>query len=326
MGRSKSEPRSGLDPQTENFLKTMNARSGPEVNLLSVEEARALTAATQSHPLSKRPAKVEDRLIPGGQYGEISIRIVRPEPDADPLPVVMFFHGGGWVLGDQDTYDRLVREIAALVPAAVVFVNYTRSPEAKYPIAIEEAYAATKYIAENGKVFNLDPSRLALFGDSAGGNIAAAVTLLAKQRNGPKIDFQVLFYPVTDANFDTGSYREFATGYLRGPKAMEWFWDNYLPDKLARKQPTASPLQASIEELKGLPPALIATSEFDLLRDEGEAYAHKLIEAGVEVAAVRYLGTIHNFITLNALSETPAAQSAMSLTASALRAVFAQKT
>lgn len=312
---------SGLDSQTARFLEAINCRSEPPIHELSVDDARSLTAA-QSHREPPLPASIEDRRIPGGQCGEISIRIVRPDANTALLPTIMFFHGGGWMLGDQNTYDRLIREIASSVSAAVVFVNYTRSPEARYPVAIEEAYEATKYIAENGKDLNLDTTRLVVIGDSAGGNIAAAVTLLAKQRNGPEIHFQVLFYPVTDADFDTQSYREFATGYLRTPKAMEWFWDNYLPDKLARKQPTASPLQATIQELQGLPPALVVTSEYDLLRDEGEAYARKLIDAGVEVTAVRYLGTIHNFITLNELSWTAAARSAMSLVAFTLRSVF----
>jgi acetyl esterase len=312
----------GVDPKIQSFLRAMK---GPQIYELPIDEARLATTAAQVASASKVAANMEDRLIPEGRLGDISIRIVRPIGHNGRLPVIMFFHGGGWVQGDKDSYDRLVREIANSVTAAVVFVNYSRSPEAKYPTAIEEAYAATKYISESGTTWNLDPGRLAVFGDSAGGNIAAVVTLLAKERGGPRIDFQVLFYPVTDCDFDTPSYREFATGYLRTPKAMEWFWDNYLPDKTLRIHPTASPLRASVDQLKGLPPALIVTSEFDLLRDEGEAYAHKLMDAGVEVAAVRYLGTIHNFITLNSLSETVAARSAMALAAFHLQRLFRQK-
>lgn len=238
----------------------------------------------------------------------------------------MYFHGGGWVLGDRETHDRLVREIANGAIAAVVFVDFTRSPEAKYPVAIEEAYAATKYVAENGRSLNLDSSRLAVAGDSVGGNMAAVVTLLAKERGGPKIGFQLLFYPVADANFDTPSYHEFATGHFLTREAMKWFWRHYLPDDAAGKRLTASPLQASVQQLTGLPPALVITGEFDVLRDEGEAYAHKLNEAGVHVTAVRCLGTIHDFVMLNAIAGTPAARSAIALAADNLQRAFAQKT
>lgn len=226
--------------------------------------------------------------------------------------------------GDKNTHDRLIREIANGAGIAVVFVNFTPSPEAKYPVPIEEAYAATKYIAENGKSLNLDSSRLVVAGDSVGGNMATVVVLLAKERGGPKIAFQLLFYPVTDANFDTPSYQQFATGHFLTREAIKWFWNNYLPDVEARKQPTASPLLASVDQLKGLPPALVINGEFDVLRDEGEAYAHKLIEAGVQVTAVRYLGTIHDFVMLNPITDTPAPRAAIAQANSALREVFAR--
>jgi hypothetical protein len=206
----------------------------------------------------------------GGPKGEISIRIVRPKDNAELLPVVMYFHGGGWVLNDKESFDRLLREIANGAGAAVVFVEYSRSPEARYPIAIEEAYAATKWIAENGRSIRVDPSRLAVVGDSPGGNMAAAVTLLARERGGPIIDFQILFSPTMDSNFDTPSYKEFATGYFLTREAMKWFWNHYAPDVAVREQATAAPLKASVEQLKGLPSALVITGEFDPLRDEGE--------------------------------------------------------
>jgi acetyl esterase len=215
------------------------------------------------------------------------------------------------VLGGFDTHERLVREFANKANVAIVFVNYTRSPEAKYPIAIEEAYATTKWVAENGKSINVDASRLAIAGDSVGGNMAAAVTLLAKERRGPKIAFQALFYPVTDANFDTQSYNTLQEGYWLTREGMKWFWNNYAPNNATRKEPTSSPLQASIDQLRGLPPALVITEEFDVLRDEGEAYAHKLMQAGVPVTATRYLGTIHDFMMLNAISDTPAVRGAI---------------
>jgi acetyl esterase len=215
------------------------------------------------------------------------------------------------VLGGFDTHERLVREFANKANAAIIFVNYTRSPEAKYPIAIEEAYATTKWVAENGKSINVDASRLAIAGDSVGGNMAAAVTLLAKERRGPKIAFQALFYPVTDANFDTQSYNTLQEGYWLTREGMKWFWNNYAPNNATRKEPTSSPLQASIDQLRGLPPALVITEEFDVLRDEGEAYAHKLMQAGVPVTATRYLGTIHDFMMLNAISDTQAVRGAI---------------
>jgi acetyl esterase len=236
----------------------------------------------------------------------------------------MYFHGGGWVLGDADTHDRLVREIADGANAAVVFVNYTPSPEARYPEAIEESYAATKWIAENGGTLAIDSTRLAVAGDSAGGTLAAAVTLLAKERGGPPIALQVLFYPVTDAALDTSSYEEFASGYFLTREAMRWFWDHYAPDPTTRMEPTASPLRASVEQLTGIAPAMVITGECDVLRDEGESYARKLTQAGVRVTAMRMLGTIHDFAMLNALAGTPAARSAISHANAALRSAFAR--
>jgi acetyl esterase/lipase len=270
----------------------------------------------------KIPADVEDINIPGGPNGQVSLRIIRPKEKKGPLPVVIYIHGGGWILGDKNTHDRLIREIANGSNTAVVFVNYTPSPEAKYPVAIEEAYTATKYIAENGTDLNLDSSKIVVAGDSVGGNMATAVTLMAKERGGPEIQFQLLFYPVTDANFDTTSYLELANLHWLSREAMKWFWDNYLPDQEKRRQPTASPLQASLETLRGLPPALIINGEFDPLSDEGQSYAHKLIEAGVKVTAVRYLGTIHDFVMLNPISDTPATRAAISQANEVLKKVF----
>jgi acetyl esterase len=315
-----------LEPTTKAFVEKINKQGGTPIYKLTPIDARNVLDDLQATTeMAKLPADIEDLNIPVGPKGQISIRIVRPKGNKDILPVIMYFHGGGWVLGDKNTHDRLVREISNGAKAAVVFVNFTPSPESKYPEPIEEAYAATKYFAENGKNFNMDTSRLVVAGDSVGGNMAAAVLLLAKERSGPKISYQVLFYPVTDANFDTQSYQQFATDIWLTREAMKWFWDNYLPDEGARKQPTASPLHASIDQLKGQPPALIITDESDVLRDEGEAYAHKLIQAGVNVTAVRYLGTIHDFVMLNALAGTPAACSAIGLVNDNLRNIFASK-
>jgi acetyl esterase/lipase len=314
----------GIERTTKAFLDAINAQSGPRIQELSVVDARVKLFKTQVSEVEKIPADIEDRTIPEGPNGPVSLRIIRPKGVNQTLPVVMYFHGGGWVIGDRETHDRLAREIANGANAAVVFVNYTRSPEARYPIAIEEAYAVTKYIAENGKALNLNSSRIAVAGDGAGGNIATVVALMAKERGGPSISFQVLFYPVTDANFDTPSYHLFATDHFLTREGMKWFWNNYLPDEEARKQPTASPLQASLDQLEGLPPALIISSEFDVLRDEGEAYAHKLNEAGVSVVSVRCLGTIHDFVMLNALANTPATLNAIALANESLRKTLTQ--
>lgn len=313
-----------LEPTTRAFLEKVNKQGGTPIYQLSPKDARKVLSDLQAAQVAKLPADIEDLDIPVGPNGRVSIRIIRPKGNKEILPVVMYFHGGGWVLGGKDTHDRLVREIANGANAAVVFVNFTPSPEAKYPTPVEEAYAATKYISENGKNFSLDSSRLAVAGDSVGGNMAAAVLLLAKARGGPKIDYQVLFYPVTDANFDTQSYQQYATGIWLTREAMKWFWNNYLPDEEARKQPTACPLQASVDQLRGQPPALVITDENDVLRDEGEAYAHKLIQAGVNVTAVRYMGTIHDFVMLNALAGTPAACSAVGLANENLKVAFAK--
>ena len=304
----------GVEQHTRTFLESLQQNAGPPLYTLSPEQARAVLSGLQaSIPVKKLPADIEDRTVPGGPDNtEISIQVVRPPGGSnETLPVVIYLHGGGWVLGDFDTHERLVRELANSVHAAFVFVKYTPSPEAKYPVALEQAYAATKWVAQNGQTINVDSTRLAVVGDSVGGNMAAALTLLAKERAGPKIIFQVLFYPVTNASFDTASYDAFQEDYFLTRKNMKWFWDNYTSDNTNRKEPTVSPLQASVEQLKGLPPALIINGEFDVLRDEGEAYAHKLIEAGVPVTGVRYHGTIHDFVMLNPITDTPPVRGAI---------------
>lgn len=313
-----------LYPAAQNFINALADKGGTPIYKLPLQEARAVLNGLQAGPVAKMPADIEDRIIPVGPKGEVSIRVVRPKNNNIDLPVAMYFHGGGWVLGNKETHDRLIREIANGSSAAVVFVNFTPSPEAQYPEPIEEAYAATKWVAENGKMMNLDSTRMAVGGDSVGGNMAAVVALLAKLRGGPKILFQVLFYPVTDANFETSSYEQFATGYFLTREAMKWFWDQYLPDTKARKQPMASPLRAPLEQLRGLPPALVITDEYDVLRDEGEAYARKLIEAGVTVTAMRYLAIHHDFVMLNVVSETPAARGAIAQANEALRKALAK--
>jgi acetyl esterase len=314
-----------LDPTVQFFLKSQARRGGPAINELSVEDARAALFQMQAGYIAKLPVDIEERTILVGPRGNTAIRIVRPKGSTAMLPAVVYFHGGGWALGDADTHDRLVREIAHGANAAVIFVEYSRSPEARYPVAIEEGYAVTKWVFETGKMINVDSSRLALAGDSAGGNIAAAVTLLAKERGGPHLRFQVLFYPVTDARFDTKSYDQFADGYFLSREAMKWFWGHYAQNTATRDKPTASPLRATAEELRNLPPTLIITAECDVLRDEGEAYAAKLQEAGVPVIATRYPGMIHDFVMLNALSTTAGTRGAINEANEALRAAFSRE-
>jgi acetyl esterase len=285
-----------LEPVTARFIESLAAQGGPPIYTVSIADARHVLETVQAQPIKKSPADIDQRTLAAGPTGQISIRTIRPPHASGQLPVIMYFHGGGWILGGYRTHDRLLREIANGTPAAVVFVEYEPPPEAKYPVAIGQAYAATTYIAEHGGEFNLDGSRLAVTGDSVGGNMAAVVALLAKERSGPRIQYQALFYPVTDANLDNHSYREFAEGPWLTRAAMEWFWNAYAPDSATRKQPTVSPLQASADQLRGLPAALAVTDENDVLRAEGEAYAGKLMQAGVSVTAVRYLGTIHNFV------------------------------
>jgi acetyl esterase len=301
-----------IEPSTKMFLNSLEAKGNRSARLPTVEEARRQQAAMQAVDVPKPRADIVDFKILGGPTGDIDIRIVRPIDASGMMPVVMYFHGGGWVVGDKETHDRLIREIAVGSRAAVVFVDYSRSPEARFPIAIEQAYSATQWVARHGAEQRLDSQRLALVGDSSGGNMAAAVALMAKQLGGPPIRCQVLFFPTTDANFDTVSYRQFADGPFLTRELMQWFWNQYAPDAAAREEITASPLRATIEQLRGLPPALIITDENDVLRDEGEAFSHSLIEAGVKVTAVRYLGTIHAFVLLNAISQAPAARAAIS--------------
>jgi acetyl esterase len=260
--------------------------------------------------------------VPHGD-GTVKARIVRPAGSTGPLPVVLYIHGAGWVFGNAHTHDRLVRELAVGAGAAVVFPEYDLSPEARYPVALEQNYAVARWIVASGKDHDLDAERLAIAGDSVGGNMVAAVTLLAKERGDLRFRQQVLFYPVTDASFDTASYHEFAEGYFLQREGMKWFWNQYTTDESERNQITASPLRASLDQLSGLPTALVITGEADVLRDEGEAYASKLREAGVAVTAVRFGGIIHDFVMLDALRDTHAAQTAIALAITTLRNALA---
>ncbi|KPY32472.1 Lipase [Pseudomonas syringae pv. primulae] len=302
---------SGVEHNTQAFLDALNSGTGKPIEQLSPKDARAVLVGAQSGvKLTLPKADVSEKTIKvDGQ--SISLNIVRPAGVKGTLPVFMFFHGGGWVLGDFQTHERLVRDLVAGSGAVAVFVNYTPSPEAHYPTAINQAYAATRWVAEHGKEINVDGKRLAVAGNSVGGNMAAVVALMAKEKGTPALRYQVLLWPVTDANFNTASYDQYAEGHFLTRNMMKWFWDNYTTDAAQRNEIYASPLRATIEQLKGLPPALVQTASADVLRDEGEAYARKLDQAGVPVTAVRYNGMIHDYGLLNVVSQVPAVRSAM---------------
>ncbi|MER5706913.1 alpha/beta hydrolase [Streptomyces sp. NPDC042898] len=261
--------------------------------------------------------------VHGGPTGDVRVRIVRPRGATGPLPVILYIHGAGWVFGNAHTHDRLVRELAVGTGAAVVFPEYDLSPEARYPVAIEQNYSVAQWVAREGHHKDLDGTRIAVAGDSVGGNMSAALTLMAKQRGDVTLVQQVLFYPVTDASFDTDSYHAFGEGYFLRRDAMKWFWDQYTTEETERAQITASPLRATTEQLTGLPPALVVTAEADVLRDEGEAYAAKLRAAGVPVTALRVQGVIHDFVMLNALRETQGAELAIGIAVDTLRKALA---
>jgi acetyl esterase len=298
-----------LEPAAQEFAEA-TARP-PYLFDLGPVEGRRTVDQVQSGQIAKPEVDVQDATIPGGPSGAVSIRIMRPKGSSGQLPIILYTHGAGWVFGNAHTHDRLIRELTTGTGAAVVFTNYSLSPEARYPTAIEEIYAALIWVAERGSEQNLDGSRIVVAGDSVGGNMTAAITLMAKQRSGPKLAAQVLFYPVTDASFDTDSYHQFAEGYFLRRDAMEWFWDQYTTDENQRNEITSSPLRATSDDLAGLPRALVITGEADVLRDEGEAYGRKLREAGVDVSATRYEGITHDFVMLNALRSTNAADAAI---------------
>jgi acetyl esterase/lipase len=294
----------------------------PYLFQLGPEKGRELLDSIQSGATATPDAEIVDLVVEGGPNGRIPVRIVRPPASSGALPAILYIHGAGWVFGDKVTHDRLIRELANGVGAAVVFPDYRRSPEARYPSHIEECWTVAQWIVEHGAAHDLDATRIAVAGDSVGGNMSAATTLLAKARGGVELAAQVLFYPVTDASFDTPSYHEFAEGYFLRRDGMQWFWDQYTTDEEQRNEITASPLRASTDQLAGLPKALVITGEADVLRDEGEAYAAKLRAAGVDVLAIRYEGIVHDFVMLDALRGTNAATAAIAQATTFLRAAL----
>ncbi|WP_327312631.1 alpha/beta hydrolase [Streptomyces sp. NBC_01235] len=306
-----------LEPAAREFAEATSAR--PFLFDLAPADGRKAVEEVQSTGVDKPEVDENWVAVSGGPRGSVAVRIVRPKGATGPLPAILYIHGAGWVFGSAHTHDRLVRELATGAQAAVVFPEYSLSPEARYPDALEESYAVARWVASQGAERGLDPTRLAVAGDSVGGNMGAALTLLAKERGDVSFVQQVLFYPVTDASFDTNSYHQFAEGFFLRRDAMRWFWDQYTADEEQRAEITASPLRATEQQLAGLPPALVVTAEADVLRDEGEAYAAKLRAAGVPVTATRYGGAIHDFVMLDALSSTHAARGAIAQAVAMLR-------
>lgn len=305
---SQTERTTGIenDPRissgTKEFLKVLNSPAPPELEKLPPEDARQVLVNSQaSVDVDYSGIEEAEKTITADGY-EIKLNIVRPEGVSTKLPVFIFVHGGGWVLGDYPTHKRMVRDLVVNSGFASVFVNYTRTPDAVYPHQSNEVYAATKWVAEHGDEINLDGTRLAIVGNSAGGNLAAAASLIAKEKGGPAISLQILFWPVADADFERESWKEFGEARFLTAPLMKWMWDLYIPNPDQRREILASPMQASLDQLRGLPPTLIQVAENDILRDEGEGFGRKLDEAGVEVTTIRYDGMIHDFGLLNALA------------------------
>ncbi|MBL1119421.1 alpha/beta hydrolase [Streptomyces sp. 110] len=320
MSEARTPVKPVLEPAAQDFAEA--TANPPYLFDLAPADGRKAVDEVQSGEIAKPVVDEEWITVSGGPTGTVRARIVKPAGATGTLPVIIYIHGAGWVFGNAHTHDRLVRELAVGADAAVVFPEYDLSPEVRYPVAIEQNWTVAQWVVEQGATKDLDATRIAVAGDSVGGNMAAALTLMAKERGGVPLLQQVLFYPVTDASFDTNSYHQFATGYFLRRDGMQWFWDQYTTDEAERDQITASPLRATIEQLKDLPPALVITAEADVLRDEGEAYAGKLREAGVSVTAVRVQGIIHDFVMLNALRETHAAEAAISLAVRTLHAAL----
>ncbi|MFJ2837589.1 alpha/beta hydrolase [Nocardia sp. NPDC087230] len=309
-----------LEPEAAEFAKATD--TPPFLFQLPPAEGRKTVDEVQASEEGKPAIDEEWITVEGGPTGSVRVRIVKPAGTTGTLPVVFYIHGAGWVFGNAHTHDRLVRELAVGAEAAVVFPEYDLSPEAKYPTAIEQNYAAAQWVVAHGAEKGLDASRFAAVGDSVGGNMTAVLTLMAKERGDVHITQQVLFYPVTNADFDTASYHQFAEHYFLAREGMRWFWDQYTDNDAQRAEIYASPLRASVDQLRGLPPALVITGEADVLRDEGEAYAAKLRAAGVPVTQVRFGGIIHDFVMINAMRSTRAANAAIKLAQDTLRAAL----
>lgn len=308
-----------LTTKTEDFISMLENKDAKPLYKMTPEQAKQFLDNLQKETHKDILADVKDTQIFTENKNSIALRIIRPANNNEKLPAIIYLHGGGWVMGGKESFDMLIKQLAINTNSVVIFPEYSRSPEAKYPVALKEIYSVLEYIYENPDEFNIDNDSIAIAGDSAGANMATVTALKAKNQNGPKIKFQCLFYPVTNADMDTKSYDLFKDGPWLSKKAMEWFFEAYAPDKESRNDIYVSPLKADEEDLKGLPPTLIITAENDVLRDEGEAYARKLDSAGVDVLNIRINGTIHDFLMLNALSDTQCAKGALNLACNMLK-------
>lgn len=320
-----SEPNSklpNLNTQTEEFILALEAQNNKPLYKLTPTQAREFLQNLQKESYKEIPADVKDITIFTDIAGDVNLRVVRPKGNEEKLPAILYIHGGGWVIGDKNCFDMLIRKIAIHTNSVVFFPEYSLSPEEKFPKALEQIYAVSQYIYEEHEEFNIDKNRIAIAGDSVGGNMATATAIKIKNDGGANLLFQCLFYPVTNADMDTHSYDQFRDGPWLTKKAMEWFFDAYVPDKTIRDDIYISPLQADESELAGLPPTLIITAENDVLRDEGEAYARKLDSANVDVLNVRINGTIHDFLMLNALSDTEPAKGVLMFACKTLKKVL----
>lgn len=298
-----------ISAATKKFLTALNSGGGDPIESMSPQDARAvLVGAQASVEVDYSGVDYSKKIIEADGF-TINLDIVKPEGNTEKLPVFIFIHGGGWVLGDFPTHKRMVRDLVVLSGAAGVFVNYTPSPEAQYPQAVNEIFAATKWVAENGAEINVDGSRLAIVGNSVGGNMSTVTALKAKENGGPELKVQILMWPIVDADFENETYQLYGKDRFLTTPLMKWMYDQYTTDPAERQQIYASPLNASLEQLKGLPPTLIQVAEADVLRQGGEAYGRKLDEAGVAVTTIRYNGTIHDFGLLNPLAEIPQTKS-----------------
>jgi acetyl esterase len=312
-----------IDPQIRAFLAELNKDGSPFWELPQPKPQEILTALQNQTPVDMSGVTTVERTIT--QDGRtVKLYIMTPQHTADKPGVLLFIHGGVWIVGNFQNHQRLLRDLVVGSGQIGVFVEYTPLPEGKYPTQMEESYAALKWVAAHADEFGADGSQIAIAGNSVGGNMSAALALMAKDKKGPKIALQVLFIPATDASVNTESYREFGTGRFLARAFMKYGWDLYAPDQKTRNSPYVSPLRASDDELKGLPPALVITAENDPLRDEGEAYARKLKEAGVAVTATRYNGMIHDFVLLNAIHDVPGVQAAIKQASDAIRAALNQ--
>lgn len=295
---------------------------GPALYALPLADVRkAVDGAQAGVPM---PDVDEAWVTVPAEVGDVRVLIIKPRGAEAQLPVVLYMHGGGWILGSALSHGRLAGELAVAADAAVAFIDYALAPEARYPVQLEQCYAVARWVTEQGESHGLDPSRIAVAGDSAGGNMATVLCIMAKQRGDVNFVQQSMYYPMTDAltNEDSESYRLFKDGPYGTAETMEWFWSTYLPEQELRVESTVSPLRATLDELKGLPPALVIVEENDILRDQGEAYASKLRDADVPTACVRFNGTMHDFMMLAALRDTETTRAAMNLAASTFRRAF----